>query len=71
MHALTLREDTTSAGAIVCCRTDTKSNGKLYDDRPQWDAALTTEASDLYNVYYPVMEAQVVTDGNGKPSQYT
>jgi hypothetical protein len=27
---------------------------------------LTTEASDIYNVYYPVMEAQIVNDSTGK-----
>jgi ABC-type Zn2+ transport system substrate-binding protein/surface adhesin len=38
----------------------------MYDDRQQWGSEITTEASDIYNVYYPVMEAQVVTDNNGK-----
>jgi hypothetical protein len=38
----------------------------MYDDRQKWGSEITTEASDIYNVYYPVMEAQVVTDNNGK-----
>jgi hypothetical protein len=38
----------------------------MYNDRQLSDSEVTTEASDIYNVYYPVMEAQVVTDNNGK-----
>lgn len=61
-----MRENTASIDSIVCCRTDVKNKGEVYDERQLSDSEVTTEASDIYNVYYPVMEAQVVTDNNGK-----
>jgi hypothetical protein len=64
-------ESIASVDSIVSCRTDTKNRGEMYDDRQLSDSEVTTEASDIYNVYYPVMEAQVVTDNNGKACRNT
>jgi hypothetical protein len=69
VYNLILRESTSSIDSVVCCRTDIKNKGETYVDRQLSESEVTTEASDIYNVYYPVMEAQVVTDNNGKASE--
>jgi hypothetical protein len=59
----------------LCCfvyfRIDTENSDKGYDDRQVPESDVTTETSDFYNVYYPVMEAQTVTDSHGKASRNT
>ncbi|KDR24397.1 hypothetical protein L798_04350 [Zootermopsis nevadensis] len=51
-------------GSITSTKTDTENGDKEHDHRQVPHSVLTTEASDFYNVYYPVMEAQTVTDSN-------
>lgn len=66
-----LWKSTTTLSWFVCFRTDTENGDKEHDHRQVPHSVLTTEASDFYNVYYPVMEAQTVTDSNGKASRNT
>jgi hypothetical protein len=56
---------------FVYFRIDTEKSDKGYDDHRLPDSDGTTEDSDFYNVYYPVMEAQTVTDSKGKASRNT
>jgi hypothetical protein len=65
-----LWERTESVECFVCCRTDTKNSDEGYDDGRLQNSEVTTDASDIYNVYYPVMEAQTVVD-NGKAFRNT
>ncbi|PNF26172.1 hypothetical protein B7P43_G04448 [Cryptotermes secundus] len=51
-------------GSFASTETDISNRDELYDERHLSEAEVTTDASDIYRVYYPVMEAQVVTDSN-------
>jgi len=51
---------------LPCCSNDTNNSDEARDDRQEVGFELTTMASDIYNVYYPVMEAQLVTERNGR-----
>jgi hypothetical protein len=52
--------------SLLCCSIDTSSRREANDDEHEVGFELTTENGDIYNVYYPVMEAQIVTESNGK-----
>jgi hypothetical protein len=56
---------------FVYFRTETENIDTGHYDRQIPDSDVTTEASDFYNVYYPVMEAQTVISSNGKASRNT
>jgi hypothetical protein len=51
---------------LLCCSIDTHNSDDANDEREEVGFELTTGASDIYNVYYPVMEAQIVTESDGK-----